>query len=281
VRVSPVRAVAGVRGPAPTRLLTWVDERLPAAPLHTFRQVFGAIWLVYDLLDIALKGTAWGRDWLGPVPADLVVLQVVCIGCELAMVTQRHARLACGVAAAARFIIAFRFFRLNDFFFLGVACLLLAFLPDRPRQSGATPIAPRWLVDVLRWQTAYVYLATSLLKVNEVFLGGGHLYVRHAYLAEVWNWPYPGLVRDVLENKRFDAAMGWTTVLAEGALAALLFLPRPRIRRHAVWLAVFVHGFAALFVNVWFFGATMIALVWCVSRPPVRTPGSASTPAGS
>ena len=263
--------VGGVGG----RFERWIDATCVAPQLFWFRRVFAAVWLVYDAADIAFKGTATSLDWFaaahGSFSGRLLALQVICLLCELVIVVARPSMarfvpLACLGAAGARFVITRQYWSLNDFLFFVVVMLLLAFVPGRADAAG--PLVPRWLVDVLRWQAAWVYIATGILKANREFLSGGHLFVRHGYLRFVRHWPY-GPFGSLVTSLWVDVSLAWFTVVAEVAVGVLLLLV-PRWRRAglvAVLLAVAIHGGAAAFDNVWFFGVAMFSLVWCVRRP--------------
>src|SRR6185295_17654040 len=115
--------------------------------------------------------------------------------------------------------------RLNDFYYFIVVALLLSQLPTGWRRRR--PI-PRWVRDALRWQTAWIYLATGALKLNTAWLSGGHLRVRHAYLAEVVGWPYPRALVPWLSHLGVNAGLAWTAAIAEIALGALIVAGGPR-----------------------------------------------------
>ena len=251
------------------RLQTWVAGAVTAPEFFTFRRLFAAVWLVYDVLDVSLRGTVGARDWFSDFngyPKALLVLQLVCIAAEVILVVGRAGG-ALTVASVglflARWRISDKFFGLNDFRHITVLALLLAFLP-----ATKGPQAPRWLIDVFRWETAWVYLATGFLKVNSAFLSGGHLYVRHNYL-RLRGWPYPGVVSGLLERHWVNRGLAIFTVVAELSIGLLLLAPGLRARRLALPIAIAIHGGAALLIDVWFFGVSMILLVWCVSRQPV------------
>jgi hypothetical protein len=104
-----------------------------------------------------------------------------------------------------------------------------------------------------------MYFATALLKTSSVWLSGGHLYVRHQYLSAAWPWPYPAPFRALVSTLAGNALLARAGLLGEFAMAALLFRRGPR--RLALALALALHGYAALALNVWFFGASMVAMI--------------------
>ncbi len=118
---------------------------------------------------------------------------------------------------------------------------------------------PRWVCDALRWQAAWIYLATGALKLNPAWLSGGHLYVRQAYLAAVLRWPYPAPLAHALSHLTVDAGLAWVAASWEILLGVLLVAGRPAAA--IAGLAVAIHTFGALAMNVWFFGASMVAQV--------------------
>ena len=247
----------------------WTSARIDAPQLFTFRRVFAAIFLLYDVLDIAYRGTvsamSWGSVLEGAYPTGLLQLQLVCVAAEVVLLLGRPreaVQIACAAEFLARWRIGDKYFGLNDFRFVALAALLLVFLPSGGRS------APRWLVDVWRWQTAWVYIATGGLKANDAFLSGGHLYVRHNYL-RLRGWPYPWPISDLLARHWANRGFAVFTVVAEIGVGVLLLVPWRRARLWALVLAIAIHGGAAVLVDVWFFGALMITLVWCVSRQPV------------
>lgn len=234
------------------RFERWTRAETPADPIRRFRIAFASIWLVYDVLDIAFHGTAV-TQWIGGRPTGLLTaLQALLVVSELGLLLGLRPR-ACALAAFfLRAVVAWKFFALNDFFYFCVTALVLAqFRLEGDREQG-------WPRDVLIWQTAWIYFATALLKTSRVWLSGGHLFVRQEYLAAT-GWPYPAFYRSFISALAGNAILAWMGIAMEFLLAGMLLFRAPR--RWALALAVAVHGFAALTVNVWFFGASMIAKV--------------------
>jgi hypothetical protein len=237
------------------RIERWAAQTVPGGPVARFRVAFAGIWLLYDALDLAYGGTAV-QQWIGltphPVPL-LAAIQVGLIAAEAALLVGVRPRVSALAAFALRALEAYLFFRLNDFYYFCVIALILAHC----RMDGGDE--PRWPVDLLLWQTGWMYFATASLKLSRVWLSGGHLFVRHAYLASAHDWPYPTFYRTFVSTLAGNAVLAWAGVALEFTLAYLIFSRRSK--RLAVAAAIGVHGFAAVALNVWFFGASMTAQV--------------------
>jgi len=238
---------------------------LPRAQVVLFVRTFAGLWLAYDVLDVAVHGTAAisgayasrGATWL------LLALQLALIGSELAALLLRRPFRALGAMAAARAAEAIFSFHLNDFFSCALTAAILAQLAEE--SPGYFRAWPR---EVLRWQTAWIYLATALLKLNTGWLSGGNLLVRHRYLETVQGWPYPEIYRRWAFGPPGSACLAWAGLLAEVTLALLLAIGARR--RWTVAIAVCIHAFGALAMNVWFFGAAMVLQVAFVSDGRAR-----------
>ncbi len=245
------------------RFTAWIARDEPAACLSRFRCAFALIWLCYDLCDLLWSGTAFCADWLGTLqhgaPHGLVALQLGLVACELGLLLGR-AIVPCALGAVSlRAVEAFGYFGLNDFFYFVATCSYLVFCaPEPAAEPGGAPRVPAWVRAALVFQTGWIYVATATLKLNPAFLSGGHFLVRHAYLAQA-HWPYPSALLPLLRSLPFNRALSWLAVGGEMTLGLLLLLRRGRPL--AIALALGIHGFAALAVNVWFFGASMIAQV--------------------
>jgi hypothetical protein len=246
----------------PERFARWTRAEIPGGGMRRFRVAFAAIWLGYDVLDLCLRGTAINQ-WIGganlPV-VGLVLLQMGLILAELGLLLGRRARLCAFAAFALRAAEAYFYFRLNDFYYFAVVALILS--QCRLEESGVDrPAAPElaWPRDVLLAQAAWMYFATALMKTSALWLSGGHLYVRHQYLLAAFGWPYPTFYRTFVSTLAGNAFLARLGVLGEFALAALIALRAPK--RPTIALCVAIHLFAALALNVYFFGASMIAQV--------------------
>ena len=170
-------------------------------------------------------------------------------------------------AAALRAAELYRYYDLNDYAFAAVTMLLLAHAEGGPFASGR----PTWVRDALRVELAWIYFATAVLKMSSAWLGGGEIFVRSMHLARAHAWPYPGFVLAVLRSREADGLLAWLGLAAELTIAVVYV--RPGLRKIGVPIAIGLHAFGALIVNVWFFSAAMIAAA--VTLMPARRGASA------
>ena len=250
----------------------WVREDAPALPIARFRMAFGAIWLAYDILDLAYSGTARIHDWIAAAaPSGLVGLQLGLIACEILMVVGAPLGLvmpATALAAVLRAVEWHEYLRLNDFAYFAVTAVILAHARPRGglfRRVPPDERIPRWPRDVLVLQAAWIYFATGLMKMNSTWLSGRHLYVRMQYLRTGLGWHFPGVMNRCADSLTCDATLATLGIAGELTLAALLVF-RPR-RWLVTPLVVGIHTFGAFATNVWFFGPSLIAQVFFLSAP--------------
>ena len=121
------------------------------------------------------------------------------------------------------------------------------------------------------WETAWIYFSTAFLKLNPFWLTGGDLYSRQMFQLSSHNWPYPMLYKTLVSGLQINAVLAWTAVVCEFSLAFVLAYwclggKRKRwVSGLAMALVILIHGFAAFIMNVWFFSASMIAQVICLT----------------
>jgi len=251
---------------------------MPAAPLRSFRLAFAAIWLVYDVSDLATSATGNLGNWLETAaPRELQWLQAGLIATEVGLLLLGGRWvLPLGAAAALLRVLEYRgYLRLNDFAYYVATVAILANTRGPGLLSRGTDkeLVPRWPRDVLVWQAAWMYLATGTLKLSPAWLSGGHLWVRFEYLAAL-GWHYPAVVRQCVDSLACDRVLAVMGVVGEIGLGVLLFV-RPR-RRLVLPIAIAIHGFGALMTNVWFFGPSLVAQVGLLLTPDLtpRPPAS-------
>jgi hypothetical protein len=241
-----------------------------------FLAVFFAILCVYDFLDIFWGGTAssyWLVSDADRTLSQLLALQLALLALQAGIVAAAIAGLrscrvrawigtALGAVFVLRAIEAWFFFGLNDFYFFSVTTFIGAhfFLSSVP--PGRLPSWPR---RVLLYQTAWIYLATGILKLNPHWLGGDHLWIRQKYVVEVLGWSRPDWLNAWVTRLEVNQALAIAGAAGEICLGLLLAFEAPRWM--TVALAASMHGFAAVALNVWFFGATMVAQVCFVTAP--------------
>jgi hypothetical protein len=257
------------------RFRGWATAEAPVAALTRFRVAFAAIWLAYDLLDLFTEGTAHCNWWMYPeAPARLILIQLGLIVCEAVMLRGVPAALirpAILLAFALRAYEWNEYLNLNDFAYYAVTAIILvhaAPVGGLGRIPKSDVLAPAWPKAVLVYEAAWIYFATGMMKVNPVWLSGRHLYVRLEYIRYAFGWPYPGVLTRCADSLPCDSVLAIMGVLGELSLAALLvFYPRRRI---VTLVAIGIHGFGAVATNVWFFGPSLIAQIWCLTEdgPP-------------
>ena len=251
------------------RFVRWVDAEDDDDGVARFRRVFAAMWLFYDVVDLAFGLTERSFD-VFPHARDhgLVAVQVVLVATGAMLVWGRWVWWFGLAAAVARATEGFVFFRLNDFFLSSVFLLLIAHSTGGPfhGERGGQRRRPRWVRDALLVELAFVYFATAILKMNPDWLGGGHLFVRTQYLLLGRGWPYPAWLEPWLATLAFESVLAKVAVACELALGVVLLVRRP------YWLAaalvVGIHAFGTFMTNVWFLSATMIAGVLLLMPRP-------------
>jgi hypothetical protein len=243
--------------------VAWVEAEAGHDRVARFRRAFAIVWLVYDLTDLLLGGTAHVLNLpVGDRPALLTLCQVGLVGVQAGMALGRPSAPLFALLAAVLRGFELSVYPFNDFYYHLVICLWLA-----------VPGNPRWRHDLLLVQTGWIYAATGLLKLNTDWLSGGHLFVRAGYLWEAAGWPHPQAFEACSRSLACTGALAKGAVAAELVLAGLLLARRGR--RLAIALALGIHLFAAVTLNVWFFGASMVAQVALLFPPgPTRPDGS-------
>jgi hypothetical protein len=240
------------------RFERWLDARDDSDAVATFRRVFAAIWVLYDVIDLGWGMTERSRMWF-PHDRDptLAALQAVLVASGVVLALGRYVWVSGMTAAVARTTEAFVYFPLNDFFFASVVYLLLAHSEGGPFRALEEPARPRWVRDVLIFQLGWIYVATGVLKLNPDWLDGGQLFVRTQYLATSHGWPYPQALSHAFASVAFDAKVSKVGAAGEILLGVTMLVRGPYWLAAALALAI--HGFGALITNVWFFPASMAA----------------------
>jgi hypothetical protein len=242
----------------------WLSATCPREGFIYFRVAFATIWLIYDLLDVSVGG-ARGFFWsvLDPGVFDrLLACQVFLIICEVGLITGRKTREFAFAAFLARSYQSYMF-PLNDFLYYSVAALILSQCDCEGPKSEPARAWPR---DVFILQMAWMYFATALLKLSPTFLSGGDLYVRQNYMGAN-GWPYPQFYRNWVSFLPHDAELAWLGIAGEFTLAILLFswwyFPkyRTRLKQASTVMALAIHAFGIVFLNVFFFSLSMVVSV--------------------
>ena len=252
----------------------WIEEQTSALPLVYFRIFFAAIWLVYDLIDVSAGQTAkilWFYRQAGQIHG-VFIFQILLIICEGALILGWRPGFFALCAFLARGAIVW-VAPLNDFYYFCVIALILS-----QCQWGKKEV-PAWSRDLLVIQTAWIYFATAFFKLNPAFLSGGDLYARGNYEATVLPLPFPAFYKNWISHLNFDLGLSWMAVVLEMSMALTLVFwllakkRRPQYRNKIRWIAiclsVAIHGYAAVFLNVFFFGASMITQVALLTWEPI------------
>ena len=243
-----------------SRFRNWVAETCDQTPLIYFTRVFAAIWLVYDAIDLSQSQILTNFWFMGaPIQPQLVIAsQIGVIVCEVGMLIGFYPRLFALGAVIARAALAVKF-PLNDYSYFCVTALILSQCKFAERKA--------WPRDILVLQTAWIYFTSAILKMNPSFFRGGDLYVRQNYVAAVLPFPYPSFYRNWIADIHNDALMAGLGIAIELLLAGTLFFwwrltwRRGVFRGLSILLAASVHLYAAYALNVFFFGASILAQV--------------------
>jgi hypothetical protein len=251
---------------------SWVTKTTSNKSLIYFRMAFAGIWLIYDLIDIWTSATLkiiWFYHL--PVPANLVFgLQILLITFEIGLLLGWYPRTLAFGAFLARAYFA-SFFTLNDFFYFSIAALLLS-VSDSSGSVKEPKQVLAWPRDLFILQTGWIYFASAFLKLNPAFLSGSDLLVRNRYAISVLPIYYPEFYRSLVSSLSGNSFLSWCAVIMEMSLALSLFswllFPAQRKKLHylALALAIGIHVYAAYGLNVFFFGASMIAQVGFLSK---------------
>jgi len=250
----------------------WTEKTTSNKFLIYFRIAFASIWLVYDLIDASTSETL-KFIWFYRLPGTsniILGLQILLIIFEFALLLGWRPRAAAFGAFLARSCLC-HFVTLNDFFYFSVMALLLSICdtsgsPRKPREVLA------WPRDLLILQTGWIYFASAILKMNPAFLSGSDLFVRHNYEISILPFYYPEFYRSFVSTLWGNSILSWGAVVFELSLGLTLFcwflFPKQRMKLHyfALALAIAIHVYAAYGLNVFFFGASMVAQVVLLSK---------------
>lgn len=257
---------------------SWVDSRCVRRPLAYFRIAFAAIWLFYDLMDMYGHRTATYLWSIGMLyhPDRLLSAQIVLAIAEALLLVGFRPRLFFFVACLARGYEG-KIYSLNDFLYYVIVALLLSQCDTEnvSKKNPADLYALTWPRDLLILQTAWIYACSAFLKLGPTYLSGGDLYVRQNYNAAALAWYYPSFYLSWISSLPANQFLAWLSVVIEFSLGLFLFLwvIRPKQRKIFRWLsialAIGVHAMGAIALNVYFFGASLIAQVVLLTWEPV------------
>ncbi len=257
------------------RLAAWSEATCPRRSLTYFRRAFAAVWLTYDIIDICFHRTEIYL-WSIGAPSfhdSLTICQGILIVSGIALLIGWQSRWFFLFAFAARLIEAWHY-PINDYLYYCAVTLILTQcdtenLGKDPNPS--TKLGLQWPRNLLIFQTAWIYLSSAFMKLNPSFLSGGDLYVRQNYLATALSWYYPAFYKSWISGLHGNAILAWMTIVVETilpmVLVAWIYLPQSRklLRVVAVVLVFGIHGMGAFALNVYFFGASLFAQIFCLT----------------
>jgi hypothetical protein len=250
---------------------SWTQRTCDRNTLKHFQIAFASVWLLYDILDLLLGGTE-SVLWLMPensLRQVLKTLQCVLIISQINIVFGIQTKVFTLALFLARACEGF-LFPINDFFYGAITALIL--IPAQWGEASEDGQVPAWPRDLLILQTAWIYFATAILKLGPSFISGGDLYVRQNYLSKFLNWPFPAFYLKWISSLPANAVLSWAAISLELLLSVSLFVwwkkkkLRKNLRPLLVALVIAIHGFAASTTNVFFFGFSMIAQVFLLTR---------------
>ncbi len=258
---------------AAARLRSVSSEPRDIASLSVFRVLFGAL-LALSALRFIANGSVercfgersfffkyWGFHWLGPLPVawmyalyGLLALLGVCI--------------ALGLFYRAAIVLSFLLFSyveltdvsnyLNHYYLVSLLALLLCFMPlsaaaslDVLRRPGAAHTSvPRWMLALLRFQIAVVYLYAALAKWGSDWL---------LYAEPLRGWLLPQadvpLIGPYLIRRDVALVASWAGMLHDLLIVPLLAWRRTRA--YAFVVLVLFHVLTASWFNIGIFPVLM------------------------
>ena len=195
------------------RFERWLDAEDDGEAVATFRRVFAAIWVVYDVIDLALGDDRALARLVPARPRSQARRPPGGARCERRRPRARPVRLGLGHdrrrgARRPRPSSSSRSTTSSS----RRSCTCSWRTRRGVRLPGdvarrASGRRPRWVRDALIVQFGWIYVATGVLKLNPDWLDGGQLFVRTQYLAISHGWPYPEALSRAFTSLAFDAKL--------------------------------------------------------------------------
>jgi hypothetical protein len=252
------------------RFNSWISKEAPAKPFLLLIRVFGCLWLFYDVIDLFFQQARIEIEVGGfPIPTKYIFLcQLFLIFSEVGMVLRPQVSFFILIAFLAR-LAEIWFFPVNDFcFYCVIAFILFQFSFKSKGDKKSVNLWPR---DILVLEMAWIYFCSALLKLGPHFFSGGDLYVRNNYIANIVPIHYPSsyfdLISSLSNNSLFSKLGLGAEFFLSIALAGWLVFSRHRkpLRALIIALALAIHGYAMVFLNVIFFGFSIVLLAILVT----------------
>ncbi|HYD47002.1 MAG TPA: HTTM domain-containing protein [Terriglobales bacterium] len=271
----------------------WLARPVDAASLAVVRILFGAIlfaglvrfmaegWIEVLYVEPKIFLKYWGFAWVGVWSrAGMYAHYALLAGLALALAAGYRTRLA-----AALFFIGFTYVELvdvtnylNHYYLVSIVALLMIFLPvgqvwswDACRTPSPSTTVPAWVLYLLRFQVAVVYLNAGLAKLGSDWL-------LHAQPLGIWlaARDETPLIGSWLASGWVAYAMSWGGFLFDTTI--VLWLSLRRTRPFAYALVVVFHLLTHVFFDIGLFPFLMTALATIFFAPdwPRRFPGNVS-----
>jgi hypothetical protein len=257
---------------------------ISSAPLAVFRILFGAVmvggvvrfmllgWITEQYVKPKVHFAYFGFEWL---PRLYDLLQAASSGIFIYAVFSLMLLSACGVmlglwyrVSAALFFATFTFvelidktYYLNHYYFVSVVALLMCCVPANAccsldaackkciRSAGV----PRWTVDVLKLQLAFVYVYAGLAKLHPEWL-------LNAMPLRIWlpaNDTIP-VLGHFFREEWVAYLFSWAGMLYDTTIVGWLMYPRTRV--FAYCLVIIFHTLTGILFQIGVFPVVMIAL---------------------
>lgn len=241
-----------------------------APPLVKVRVLWALTSLLFVLLERGLEATLASDLYHVPALWPLSsfepqhVMSLWCVGGAGALMAALGVGSRAGIAMVVAsqgvlFLTDLMRFR-NHVYLLLLLGLLLLFAPCHQRKPAGSAAQEQRFVRAIMLQILIVYGFATIQKLNAAYLSGwvleGELrhVLPHGLLATLLS---AAALEEILSDRAWMAALSWTGVLMEGAVA--LCLSVPRLRRAGVVLGLAFHLTIAVTMNVFVFGLLMVA----------------------
>jgi hypothetical protein len=264
---------------SPGAIRSWLDTPVSIAPLVTMRVIIGAMLFFSTLRFVALGWVGdhyvcplfhfkyFGFEWVEPLPEagmylvhGLLMLSSLCV---LAGWYFRPAALAQFLLFTYTELIDLTYY-LNHYYFVSIACALLALTPahrafsvDARRNPGLFQAqVPRWTVLIFQLQLGIVYFYAGIWKINSDWL-------LQALPLKIWapaNDQLP-LVGWLFKYEFTPWLFSWAGMLYDVTIVFWLLWPRTRLWAYCT--VVFFHGITGMMFQIGVFplvmmGATLV-----------------------
>jgi hypothetical protein len=254
-------------------MLRYLDTPVNAAPLLTFRLVFGLMmafgtarfvglgWVGHHYLDPVLHFKFWGFGWVDALPGPWLyavhgVMFLAALGIAFAWGTAYR-------IAAAAFFLTFTYtelidstYYLNHYYFVSLVAGLLIFVPAPRwlaiRPDAGCPTIRRWPIVLLKFQIFIVYFHAGLAKINTDWL-------LHALPLKIWLPAHATLpvIGPLLQLPATAYVFSWAGMLFDTFI--VFFMLWGRTRPLAYVAIVVFHTLTGLLFQIGIFPLVMMA----------------------